>query len=90
MDKRLEYGWARKREQVHELLTTLIAGLKVGESLSWPWLKKHVRQSLDLKQGFEQNSLHSMVYQHAKKFVATGNYSIFELNGIKYITRNRL
>lgn len=85
-----EYGWARRREQVNELLTALINGLKVGESLAYPWLKAKVRASVDLKPGFEANSLHAMTHQACKKAIATGKYAVFEFNGVKQITRNRL
>lgn len=87
MKTHIEYDWARKREQINELLPALITGLKKDESLSWPWLKSKVREGLDLKQGFEQNCVHSMVYCWAKKFVATGNYEIVIENNIKYIKR---
>lgn len=85
--KHIEYGWARRREQIKELLIWLIESLKVGESISWPWIKNKIRAAVDLKPGFEANSVHAMVYNAAKKFEEAGTHKIIVENGVKYIRR---
>lgn len=87
MKTHIEYGWARRRERVNELLQALIGDLKKDESLSWSWLKQHVRKAVDLRPGFESNSLHSMVCYAAKKFETAGTHVIVTENSVKYIKR---
>lgn len=88
MNRRLEYGWARKREQIHDKINKLITGLQVGEYLTWPDIKQQVRIAANLKPGFETNNIHSMLIYDARKLAVTGKYEIREdIDGVKYIIR---